>query len=114
MKNNVGQNVRRLRLKKGWVQGDIAKKLNISVPAFSKIENGLTDVNIERLYELAAVLGVGVSQILFKVEDQVVVSPLVEEEGLNQKIIEREEEIKHLQKKLILLYEELFNKMKKQ
>jgi transcriptional regulator with XRE-family HTH domain len=42
---NLGKNIRMLRHKNGWGQEDIALKLNISIPAFSKIETGITDIN---------------------------------------------------------------------
>jgi transcriptional regulator with XRE-family HTH domain len=37
----LGKNIRDLRHRKGWSQEDIALKLDISIPAFSKIETGI-------------------------------------------------------------------------
>jgi transcriptional regulator with XRE-family HTH domain len=44
--NSVGNNIRTLRHQRGWSQEDIATRLGISIPAFSKIETGVTDVNL--------------------------------------------------------------------
>ncbi len=39
--NIIGKNIRQLRQKNGWSQGEVAKRLSISIPAFSKIETGI-------------------------------------------------------------------------
>jgi transcriptional regulator with XRE-family HTH domain len=44
--NTIGKNIRTLRQKHGWSQGQVASRLHISIPAFSKIETGITDINI--------------------------------------------------------------------
>ncbi|RZL30334.1 MAG: XRE family transcriptional regulator, partial [Pedobacter sp.] len=51
--NFIGSNIRQLRQKNGWSQGDVAQRLKISIPAFSKIETGITDINISRLEQIA-------------------------------------------------------------
>jgi transcriptional regulator with XRE-family HTH domain len=39
---SVGMNIRTLRHQRGWSQEDVADRLGISIPAFSKIETGVT------------------------------------------------------------------------
>jgi transcriptional regulator with XRE-family HTH domain len=42
----LGKKIRLLRHQKGWSQEEVAKRLDISIPAFSKIETGITDINL--------------------------------------------------------------------
>ena len=51
--NILGKNIRILRKQHTWSQEIVAEQLDISVPAYSKIESGLTTVNITRLKQLA-------------------------------------------------------------
>jgi transcriptional regulator with XRE-family HTH domain len=63
--DHIGKNVRRLRSIKGWNQTEAAKRLRVSTAAFSNIETGITDISISRLYKLAELFHVSVSEILF-------------------------------------------------
>jgi transcriptional regulator with XRE-family HTH domain len=106
---SVGVNIRTLRHQHGWSQEDVADRLGISIPAFSKIETGVTDINLSRLEQIANVYEVNVVFLL------AMDSKEVEHEPSNlsiaqKKLIERESEIANLQRKVILLYEELRNK----
>jgi transcriptional regulator with XRE-family HTH domain len=49
---SVGKNIRTLRHQRGWSQEDVANRLGISIPAFSKIETGVTDINLSRLEQI--------------------------------------------------------------
>jgi len=103
----IGKNIRRLRQKKGWSQSQVAAQLNISVPAFSKIETGITDINISRLTQIATLFGITAAGIL---QDDDSISPTAntgELLKLREKLQEREEELSNLQKRLIGIYEEL-------
>jgi transcriptional regulator with XRE-family HTH domain len=106
---SVGKNIRTLRHQRGWSQEDVANKLGISIPAFSKIETGVTDINLSRLEQIANIYEVNVIQLLaLDVEET---EPQVSNLNIAQKkIIDREAEIANLQRKVILLYEELRNK----
>lgn len=105
--NNVGKNIRRLRQKKGWTLVQVAEKVQVSVPAFSKIETGPTDINMSRLKQLAEIFDVSVLDILYDegANPQAELEQTVEE--LRQQIREKEETVHKLQKKLIDLYEEV-------
>ena len=106
----VGKNIRTLRHQHGWSQEDIANRLGISIPAFSKIETGVTDVNLSRLEQIAGIYEVNVINLLsLEVGEE---EPQVSNLSIAQKkIIDREAEIAHLQRKVILLYEELRNRI---
>ena len=53
--SSLGKKIKALRQQKDWLQGDVAKKLNISIPAYSKIESDITDINISRLKQIAEI-----------------------------------------------------------
>ncbi|GAA4311671.1 hypothetical protein GCM10023149_06760 [Mucilaginibacter gynuensis] len=103
----LGKKIRLLRHQKGWSQEDVAKKLDISIPAFSKIETGITDINLSRLEQIATLFEMSVVQLLTfnnTEEEQKFVNEL---ETIHKKLTERETEVIDLQKKVIELFEEL-------
>ncbi|KQB98975.1 helix-turn-helix domain-containing protein [Pedobacter sp. Hv1] len=108
--NIIGKNIRQLRQKNGWSQGEVAKRLQISIPAFSKIETGITDINISRLDQIADLFEVSTLEIIS--EDGEIQRSYNPEEitVLKSKLASQEEEIIKLQKKVIDLYEEIRNK----
>jgi transcriptional regulator with XRE-family HTH domain len=103
---SVGQNIRELRLRAGWSLRVAAKSLGISTSALSKIETGVTDVNLSRLEQIADIYGVKLVQLwspALVVDDQ-------QFTNLNmaiKKVFDLETEIKVFQRKVILLYEKL-------
>ena len=101
----LGKKIRLLRHQKSWSQEDVAKQLGISIPAFSKIETGITDINLSRLEQISKLFDMTVVQLLntHGAEDQDVYN--VEVHTLTHKLREREVEIIDLQKKVIELYE---------
>ncbi|MDR3697864.1 helix-turn-helix transcriptional regulator [Mucilaginibacter sp.] len=106
---SVGKNIRTLRHQRGWSQEDVANRLGISIPAFSKIETGVTDINLSRLEQIANIYEVNVINLLSL--DAESAEPQVSNLSIAQKkIIDREAEIANLQRKVILLYEELRNR----
>ncbi|MEO7215330.1 helix-turn-helix transcriptional regulator [Mucilaginibacter sp.] len=106
----LGKKIRLLRHQKGWSQEEVAKRLDISIPAFSKIETGITDINLSRLEQISALFEMSVVQLLTYNEtehDQKIASEL---ENVNKKLMDRETEVIDLQKKVIELFEELRHK----
>ena len=105
--HNFTKNIKQLRQEKGWSQGDFAEKLGISVPAFSKIENGITDVNLSRMEDIAKMLGMSLVGFLS------FGSPLVKNNEVNELPDQGKsnrlhtEQILNLQKQVIALHEEL-------
>jgi transcriptional regulator with XRE-family HTH domain len=54
----LASNIRRLRLAKGWTQGELAAAIKVQQPAISHIENGRANPALLFLEDLAAALGV--------------------------------------------------------
>ena len=108
--NTIGKNIRQLRQRKSWSQGEVAKRLNISIPAFSKIETGITDINISRLDQIATLFEVSTMDIISKEGENPHSLNFEENNKLKDRLSLREEEIIKLQKKVIDLYEEIREK----
>lgn len=108
----LGKKIRLLRHQKGWSQEEVARQLKISIPAFSKIETGITDINISRLEQVANLFDMNMVQLLTYNEAEGLPIYSSQLEDLNQKLSEREQEVIELQKKVIELYEELWSQNK--
>jgi transcriptional regulator with XRE-family HTH domain len=107
---SAGKNIRTLRHEHGWSQEDVANRLGISIPAFSKIETGVTDINLSRLEQIANIFEVSVVNLLSLEYTE---EPSTQDLSLSiiqKKLTDRESEITNLQRKVILLYEELLSK----
>jgi transcriptional regulator with XRE-family HTH domain len=105
----VGKNIRTLRHQHGWSQEDVANRLGISIPAFSKIETGVTDINLSRLEQIANIFELNVVNLLALDAEEIDLTPS-NLSVAQKKLGDREAEIANLQRKVILLYEELRNK----
>ncbi|MDN3579232.1 helix-turn-helix domain-containing protein [Mucilaginibacter flavus] len=105
----VGKNIRTLRHQHGWSQEDVANRLGISIPAFSKIETGVTDINLSRLEQIANIFELNVVNLLALDAEEIDLTPS-NLSVAQKKLVDREAEIANLQRKVILLYEELRNK----
>jgi transcriptional regulator with XRE-family HTH domain len=103
----LGKKIRLLRHQKGWSQEDVAKRLDISIPAFSKIETGITDINLSRLEQISSLFEMSVVQLLTFNEQETDQKFNNELDVVNKKLTDRETEIIDLQKKVIELFEEL-------
>lgn len=102
---SIGDHIKQSRVALGLSQADAAKKLNISTPALCKIETGQTDLNISRLLQISKTFKVSVMQLI---SGQSVISDSSEElVALKKELIEKEEEINKLRKKVIDLYDKL-------
>jgi transcriptional regulator with XRE-family HTH domain len=60
----TGQNIKTIRELKNFTQDYVATQLNMSVPNYSNIETGKTDVTLTRLEQIAKVLQIDYQQIL--------------------------------------------------
>ncbi|MCW8309732.1 helix-turn-helix domain-containing protein [Sphingobacterium thalpophilum] len=105
--NALGKKIRLLRHQKGWSQEDVAKRLDISIPAFSKIETGITDVNLSRLNQISKLFNLTVVQLLSTSDSEEDKEYVNEVNALTQKLQQRDTEVIELQKKVIDLYEQL-------
>lgn len=106
----LGKKIRLLRHKKGWSQEDVAKRLDISIPAFSKIETGITDVNLSRLTQISKLFNMSVVQLLSEDDAEMESKFEAELAQVNASLSERNTEVIELQKKVIKLYEQLHAK----
>lgn len=105
--NSLGKRIRLLRQQRGWSQEDVAKRLDISIPAFSKIETGITDVNLSRLNQISKLFDMSVVQLLSTTDNDGTDEAKSELTDISKRLQEREAEIIKLQKKVIDLYEQL-------
>lgn len=105
----LGKKIRLLRHQKGWSQEDVAKQLDISIPAFSKIETGITDVNLSRLEQISVLFDMTVVQLLTYNDPEQEIKYASDLEIVTKKLQDRDIEVIDLQKKVIELYEELRN-----
>ncbi|MGV3762847.1 helix-turn-helix domain-containing protein [Parapedobacter sp.] len=108
--NTLGKKIRLLRHQRGWSQEDVAKRLDISIPAFSKIETGITDVNLSRLDQISRLFDLSIVQLLSTSDSEEEKKHTAELSALKEKLEEREAEVIELQKKVIDLYELLHKK----
>jgi len=103
----LGKKIRLLRHQRGWSQEDVAKRLDISIPAFSKIETGITDINLSRLEQISILFEMTVVQLLTFNDAEQEQKYNSELDTVSKKLSDRETEVIDLQKKVIELYEEL-------
>jgi transcriptional regulator with XRE-family HTH domain len=60
----LGQNIKRIRLRRKMTQGDICRKLDMDRSYMSAIEGGKKNITIAKLEELASALNVPVDELL--------------------------------------------------
>lgn len=60
---DIKTKLKSIRKKKNFTQGFVAEKLGISLRAYTKIENGETQLTIERLSEIIEILNVHPNEI---------------------------------------------------
>lgn len=101
---SIGENIKQSRLALGLSQADAAKRLNISTPAFCKIETGQTDLNVSRLLQIAKTFKVSVNILL---GENPIEHSLEDNANLKKALLEKDEELNKLRKKVIELYEKL-------
>ncbi|MBB5439647.1 transcriptional regulator with XRE-family HTH domain [Pedobacter sp. AK017] len=111
--NTISKNIKRFRQKKGWSQREVAEQLNISIPAFSKIENGITDINLKRLGQIAVLLEASIMDLMATDGENPQSKHSMHVNMLKIKLAKKEEEVIDLQRRVIELYEEVRLKNKK-
>lgn len=60
----LGQNLKRIRTKKGISQGDIVKILGMPKSFVSSIENGKTNPTLATITKIAKAIGVSVGELM--------------------------------------------------
>jgi len=61
---NISENIKRLRIERRLSQVEMSDKLGIAQNNYGKIERGITEITISRLYQIADILGVDIQDIL--------------------------------------------------
>ncbi|MEN3283521.1 MAG: Helix-turn-helix domain [Solirubrobacteraceae bacterium] len=64
----LGRAIRQMREEHGLKQGDIAKKANVNLTHFSRLEHGRVNPSWGTLRRVAAALGVPVSEVAARAE----------------------------------------------
>jgi transcriptional regulator with XRE-family HTH domain len=100
----LGQKFKMLRQKRGLNQKSMAELLDISIPAYSKLETGITDPNFSRILQIAKIHDIDIRQLLDVGEDEKN-SQELEVDALKYKIAQMEANVISLQRKLIALYD---------
>lgn len=101
---SIGDNIKKCRVESGLSQADVAKLLKISTPAFCKIETGQTDLNISRLLQISKLFKTSVAKLITGIAE----SELTEDiSALKQQLLDKDEELNKLRKKIIELYDKL-------
>jgi transcriptional regulator with XRE-family HTH domain len=102
----LGKRLRNLRKEKKWTQKYVANKMDMSVPAISKIESGNTDINFSRLQQIALIYDLTTAELLETDAKQIPCS-MDELHSVNKKLIEYDNTVILLQNKIITLYEQM-------
>ncbi len=100
----LGEKFKILRQKKGVNQKKMADSLGISIPAYSKLETGITDPNFSRINQIASVYGLTLRQFLDVGEEGVTEQEQLVND-LKEKIRLLETSVIRLQGKVIDLYD---------
>lgn len=100
-----------LRKARNWSQQEVADKLQISVPALSKMETGITTLTYSRMKQVVEIFGITMKHLTAREEEGLgELAATIRE--LKEKITEKEMELVKLQTLAISLYEELEAKKK--
>lgn len=102
---STGLKIRTLRQKQNKSQAEIAQQLNISIPAFSKIETGITDINLSRLCQISELFEVNPGSLLPGSDNMEAV--IEKYQKYDDKIAGLQDQVVRLQAKLINAYEEV-------
>jgi transcriptional regulator with XRE-family HTH domain len=64
VREKLGKNIKKMRIKKSMSQGDICRAINMDRGYMSAIENGKKNITIQQLEKLAGALDVSVDKLL--------------------------------------------------
>ncbi len=102
---NVINKIREFRKKKGYSHETMAHELNMSQPAYSKIEKNETKLSVERLFEIANILETPIEKFL-EINPNNVYNQDIKENGVGYQDIENfYADNKEKSEKIEILYE---------
>ena len=96
-----------LRCDQGYKQQHVARLLGISIPAYSKIETGATDLNYSRIVQIASLYQLTPAQLLDTAHDPFKKDDTLLLKSLEGQLAKKEQQLSELQDKLIGLYGQL-------
>ncbi len=56
IQEQIGNNIKEFRLKKGYTQSDLAQKLNVTKVTISRLENGKRSLGLDKIINLCEIL----------------------------------------------------------
>jgi XRE family transcriptional regulator, regulator of sulfur utilization len=66
----INENIRKIRVNRGYTQQIMADRLDLSLSAYSNIESGKADVNMTRIGEIAKIFDMTIVELItFNAED---------------------------------------------
>ncbi|WP_257658363.1 helix-turn-helix domain-containing protein [Parapedobacter lycopersici] len=95
--------IKELRKHRGWSQSEMAERLNVALKTYQNLESGITRIDIERLGQVASILGVELIDLLgYQPKPEAYIDRFInEEKALYHKIIQdKEAYIKRLEENL--------------
>jgi transcriptional regulator with XRE-family HTH domain len=60
----VALKIKRLRISNGITQNEMAERVHLSLKAWQKIENGKTKLDLDRLNQIAGILGISLIELI--------------------------------------------------
>lgn len=103
-KKNLSTNLKLLRFEKEWTQQNVAQRLNISIPTYSKYETGSTDINLSKIQKLAKIYNTTVVRLLSPDEEDY---RSHEVSRLKKKLSESQITVIELQAELLTFYKQV-------
>lgn len=73
IRDRLRQNIRDFREDKNLTQADVAEKLGMSVTGYAKLERGESQIRVERLEQIAQILDVKPSELMYADTNGVIV-----------------------------------------
>lgn len=102
----ISDNIRYYRNLNGWSQEEIADKLDVSLPTYSRIERNIHGVSLKRIEQLAVIFGITLTELVSFGNKKPTENEIT---ALRKTIQEKDKEIMFLQQKIIDLLERLDN-----
>lgn len=95
--SNIYDRIKLARLSKKLSQVDVAESLGLSSNAYSRLERGFVQLNIERLEQLAGIFDISLKELLFPEDSG--------EQAQNEKIEVLQKHLAELEKEIVYLKE---------
>lgn len=102
-----------LRHDRGYRQEDVAGLIGVSIPAYSKMETGVTDLNYSRIVQLASLYGLTPVQLIDPEHNPLTQGDAMLLKTLQDQLAKKEQQLSEMQSKMIGLCEQLSTGSKK-